>query len=390
MQVIGNYSLNVRIGDELVNIFPQMIKELTITQDIERLLPTFKMSLRDATKILAELMPYDKTSNKIQFELSRTSDVDDINIFDFVVKRRNVASPEDIYTVEGLLDIPDILTENRSKAFTGNIKTSLESIVSNLGINRSYIGASLNYEKSFLQPNWSDAKLLRYLTENMIGKTGESGYYCYVMPVLGETILVFKSLEDLLTSPVSYNFIVSHKEYKDYYPIGEYQIFDNSQLIMDLGAKLQKYIYFNYDLGTFVDAEVGIEDCPTLSEFLLLDGDRNTDSALFTHTGRSNAFTSDFKGRVQNSFYNRVNGMVHMWAGTWGLPNITPGDIVQVVFGESFNRGDLFTYQHSGLWMVKRVVHIIGSTFMSNLLLVRCGIDTDMSTTLLESTQRKR
>ena len=390
MQISGNYILNLKFGENIVEINPQMIEDFAISQDIDRLLPTFKLSLRDATKLLAEKVPYDKNSNKVQIELCRGSDSTELNIFDFAVKRRNAVSPDDIYTIEGVLDVDEIITQIRSKYFTGNIKTNLTTIASSLGINSTEIGASLSYEKSFLQPYWTDGKLLRYLKNELIGKNQEAGYYCFLKVVRGEVILVFKSLDELLASPVKFNLMVSPKEYEDFFPVSNYRIYDNSQLLADFGAKTQTYKYFNYTTAQHIEAEIDIEDCPTLSEFILQDKDRVNSSFLYTGTGRSNDFTADFEGRVRNDFYLRSNNNIYMWASTWGIQNIAPGDIVQMMFGEAYNQGDLFVYQHSGLWMVKRVVHVIGDTFLTNLMLCRAGIDTDIENSLKESVNRMR
>jgi hypothetical protein len=392
VQVVGNYSLNIEFGGTVTTITPQMIRELTITLDIERLLPVFKLTLKDATKLLAEVAPYDKNTNSVRIEFARGADPTEFNTFDFDVKRRNTASPDEVYSIEGILSVPNVLTNYYSRSYTGSVKTNLETIIAaqDMGISSTQIGSSLDYEKTLLQPNWTDAKFLRYLRQNIIGKDGEAGYYSFVKVERGERILVVKSLNELLATPVRYNFIVGHKEHQDYYPIGQYRIFDNSQLIMDLTGQASHYRYFDWDTGSYISSEIPISDCPALSEFFLVDSDNTDDSSLYIGTGRSNDFTSDFDGRVRNDFYRRTNSLVYMWASTWGLENISPGDLVQVVFSEALERGDLFLYQHTGLWMVKRVVHIIGTSYMTNLELTRCGIDTDISTTLLETTNRKR
>lgn len=386
MLLTGNYNLNIKFGGNVVNITPQMIQELTITQDIERFLPTFRMTLLDPTRILSEILPFDKVINKVQIELSLSEDLSELNVFSFEVKRRKTGS-EEVYDVEGVLELPDFITENRSKAFTGNLKNNLESIVSDLGIKTTEIGTSLSYNKNFIQPNWSDAKLFNYLKKEITGKNGESGYYCFFKVVRGEPIFVFKSLNELLISSVKHKFIIAPKAYEDCFPISNYQVFDNSQILADLGAKNQDYVYFDYANGTYIRDQINIDDCPSLSEFLLLDSDRSNSSVLYTKTGRSNDFTN-FESRMKNDFFLRANNFIHMWATTWGLQNIAPGDIVKVVFGDSFTGGKLFAYQHSGYWMVKRVVHLVNSSFNTNLLLTRTGIDTETQNTLLTSTKQ--
>jgi|GEM_PF-4280754 len=391
MEIVGNYTCNVYIGDVVVPLSPQMIEELTITQDMERLLPTFKLVVADATRLLSDTIPYDKDSNRIKIEIGRTENSSNLNMFDLFVKRRTSIYPGERVALEGTLNIPRVLTNRFSRAFTGNLKNSLERMVhEDMEIADTDVGASLDYNKDFIQPNWTDAKLLNYLKMNLIGKHGEAGYDCYVKVVKGKPIFGFHSLNEHLAGEVCYNFIVGPEPYEDCVPIGQYQIYDDSQLLADLGARTQSFRYFDYDTGVYEEGDVDITECPTLSEFYLIDSDRSTSSVLFIQTGRSNDFTKDFAGRVQNNYFSRVSNFVHMWAVTQGLENIVPGDIVKVVFAEALNRGDLFVYQHSGLWLVHRVVHIISHTFMTNLLLVRAGVDTNVENTLLKSPNRVR
>lgn len=391
MELTGNYTLNITMGTSTVGVPPQMIQELTITQDADRLVPTFKMVLTDATNLLADVLPHDKNTSKIAIEFARIGSASELNILHFRAVRRRSTSPEGSYEIEGVLDIPQLLTHRRSRALSGDVKTTLEDMArTDFQITSSEVGASLSYEKTILQPNWTDAKLLRYLRTNLKGKNNEGGYQCFIKVTQGNPTFVFKSLDEILTSPVVYKFIVGHKEYKDFYPIGGYQVYDDSGILTDIGAKQQNYGFFNYDTGVWTEGAIDIDSCPALSEFYLVDADKDADANYMFRTGRSNDFTSDFQGRARNDFYLRISNFVHMWASTWGLENLAPGDIVEVVFAEALERGQLFLYQHSGLWMVKRAVHIFGTSYMTNMLLTRCGIDTDISTTLQEVTNRKR
>lgn len=271
----------------------------------------------------------------------------------------------------------------------------MEDVVNTeLNISDTEIGISLDYEKVILQPSWTNAKLFSYLKDRFIGKSGEAGYYCFIKNIRGKPIFVFKSIDEILSSSIKYKFVIGYKEYReeDYYPVSEYKIFDNSQLVVDFGGKTQDYGYFDYNVGEYINNSIDILDCPSLAENFLIDDDNYNDvgSIKRMNLGRNNSFTSNFDGKIRNSYYKRLNNLIHMWISTWGLENVSPGDIVKVVFSEALNRGDLFIYQHSGYYMVKRVVHIIGASFMTNLLLTRCGIDTDLSTSLLEATNIKR
>jgi len=391
LELAGNYTLNITVGTSEVTIPPQMIQELTITQDADRLVPTFKMALTDATNLLSDILPYDKNTSKLSIEFARVGSASELNVLHFRAIRRKSKSPEGSYEIEGVLDVPQLLTHRRSRALSGDVKTILEDMArTDLQIPSSEVGASLSYEKTILQPGWTDAKLLRYLRTNLKGRNNEGGYQCFIKVTQGNPTFVFKSLDEILISPVAYKFIVGYKDYKDFYPIGEYQVYDDSGILTDLSAKQQDYGFFNYDTGAWTEGAINIANCPALSELYLVDADKDANANYILRTGRSNDFTSDFQDRVRNDFYLRISNLVHMWASTWGLESIAPGDIVEVVFAEALDRGQLFLYQHSGLWMVKRAVHIFGTSYMTNMLLTRCGVDTDISTTLQEVTNRKR
>jgi len=392
MEFTGNYILNIKFGDTTVPLSHQMIQELTITQDMDRFLPTFKLVVKDATGLMGEILPFDKNQNKVSIEIARSDNPEDLNEFKFTVGRRETSFDRS-YSIQGILDVDNLVEARKIRALTGNIKSNLETLAEDeLGIDAENmeVGASLNYSKTILQPNWNNAKLLDYVRENIAGKNNEAGYFCFIKNVKGKKIFVFRSISELSSDPSKYNLMVSHEVHKDFFPILDYKVFDSSKLIIHLGAKYQDYAYFDYTAGSYKIERATIDDYLSLAGCHLIDDDESQDGVILRRLGRSNSFTSDFKGRVKTSFYGRVSELISMWAATWGLQNISPGDIVKVIFGEAFARGDLFLYQHSGFWMVKRVVHILSSSFLTNLLLVRSGIDTDIETTLAKAQYYKK
>lgn len=390
MILSGNYALNIKIGDIVVPIEPQKIEEFTITQDIDRLLPVFRLRVADPTDAFAHIIPFDKTSNSISLEIARGSNYDNLNEFKFIVERRECLE-DNKYEIAGILDVSGLFSSVRCRSLTGNLKDSLEDIASTeLETSKSEVGASLNYDKTVLQPHWTNAKLLRYLTKNVVGASSEAGYHCFIKNVKGKTTFVFKSLNELNLTPVEYKFIVGPDTFQDHYPILSNRIYDNSGLITDYGAKSQAYSYFDYDTGVYTDKSISVEDFqPSLTKYLLINDD-DVNESVYIHLGRSNSFTSDFDGKVRNSYYDRLGQLINMWASTYGLENIAPGDVVLIIFGGMLHRKDLFVYQHSGLWMVKRVVHLIGQSFLTNLLLIRSGVDTEMETSLMKATAERK
>jgi len=392
MDLVGNYTLNVKFGGITVPLSHQMVRELTIAQDIDRFLPTFKLVVKDATGLLGEYIPFDRNLNKVSIEIARGTSQDNLNEFEFTVSRRRTNSERD-YVIQGILDVNNLVETRKTRALTGNVRSNLETIAKDeLGIDEQNIdiGLSLDYDKTLLQPAWTNAKFFNYIKRNLLGRNSEAGYYCFIKNIQGKRILVFKSIDELFSIKAKYNLLVSHKQHEDFYPVLDYKVYDDSQLVANFGAKYQTYEYFDYATGVNKTARITTDEYPSLTEQYLIDDDRNTDSVIFSDLGRSNDFTSDFKGRVKNNFYRRMTEPIHMWAATWGLESISPGDIVNVLFGEAFLGGDLSMYQHSGFWMVKRVVHIVSSSFLTNLLLTRSGVDTDTDTTLMNAQNYKK
>lgn len=387
MDLIGNYVLNISMGGNIIPISPQMLQELTITLDIDRLAPTFNLTMSDATGLLGEVIPFDKESTQFNIQLSRYQLLDNLNEFNFLVKRRRSLADKS-FSIEGVLDVPNLFTPRKTRTLAGNVKTNLETIAADELAVSSEISGSLNYVKNILQPTWTNAFLLRYLRERLEGVGDIGCFYVFIKNVEGFRTLVFKSIEELFLSDVGpHKFFVGNKPYEDYIPVSDFRIFDNSPMLTSLLGSTEQYNYFNYETGVYSSDSINLSDCPSLSDFYLIDKDNDTDVNAIRSLGCSNSFTSNFKGDVRNPYFKSVTGFINMWIFTWGVENISPGDIVEVLFADAFAQGNLSIYQHSGFWMVKRVVHVVTKTFMSSILLTRCGIDTDMQTTLTPSRQ---
>lgn len=389
MESVGGYNLTVTIGGTIVPIQPQMIQELTISQDIDQLLPTFKMVIKEPTGLLGEIIPLDKDANAISLKIVGIMGEDHSNEFKFAVKRRRTGSAKE-YVVEGVLDIFGLLDPSRVRALTGDVYTNINTIATDeLGITNTEIGASLKFNKSIIQPSWTNAQLFRYLKANLLGVNSQSGYCCFIKNIEDTPILVFKSLDELVAQGSLFNFMIGHRQVENFRPVSEYHVLDSSQFLGDFGSKTQSYRYFDYSTGIHKSSNVDLTNYPSLAEQFLIDDDTDIEGVNFIE-GRSNSFTDDFTGRIKNGYYNRLTGLVNMWISTWGTENIAPGDIVKVFFNEAFASGDFYLYQHSGYWLVKRVVHVLTTSFMTNILLTRNGIDSSIANTLLMADSHKR
>jgi len=375
LEVVGNFYLRINFGDQIVPIQPGMIREVSITQDI---------AIQDTGNYLTNIIPYDKSLNTVNIEIGKTIFSNDLNLFNFRVLRRTPTA-DGIYEISGILDVSKLFSYSISRGFSGTIKETLTEIAEEIGISNVNIGDSLSYKKNLVQPQWTNAKLLRYLQSNVIGKNGEAGYYCFITNKKGVQLFVFRSIDEIFTDSIQYKFLVGQGAYEDYYPIVDYKIHDNSSLLSEFGSKNQIYSYFDYDTGTYVEKTIDVTECPSLTELILIDKDDDTKNSPYIKFGSSNDFTSDFDGKVRNSYYDRITNLVNMWFTTWGLENLVPGDIIKIVFAESLRRGDVYVYQHEGYWLVKRVVHMFTTSFVSNVLVTRTGVDTSIDNSLIGS-----
>jgi len=392
--MIGAYHLLIKFGEAVVPITTSVLRELTIIQDYNKLLPEFRLRVTDSTGLFTHLAPFDKNMSKVYIELGHDGESDDINRYTFDVYERNPigsrSDPSAEYDAQGLLACEGLFSPSRSRGFTGSIKTALEGIGAELNTDITQVSESLNYSKNLIQPSWNDAQLLNYLKTRLIGVNGEYAYKCFIKTQKGKTCFVFRDIEEMMQDSVSYKFIMNDTFYEDNLPIFNYFIYDDYKIQAVFSSKQQSYSYFDYDTSEYTTATENVENYLSLSDFFLIDNDDTVGSNDMDATGRSNDFTADFKGDVKSSYGNRLAGLAKMWITTVGLPNAVPGQTIQIFFPQGAEGGDLFAYQYGGYWLVERVVHNCGDTFLTKLLLTRHGLDTDKKTTLLKATKKKK
>lgn len=387
------YYLRLKFGETDIPINSSIIKVFSIIQDSTRFLPSAQIVLKDSSGLLTHIVPSDKRMSNIRVEIGYNAEEKPINSFDFVaIRRKPRGQTTDSSTLEFdcLLNTANYLFgKSYCRSFNGNIKDSLTSIATNdLKLNEVDISASLNYNKLIVQPHWSISQLLLDLEERLAGKGGETGFKCFIKRDNHKSILVFKTLDELVSKKRIYKFIVNQETTEDNIPILSYSIFDNYKIFGLFGSKKQAYGYFDYANSVYVNGENDALDLLSLSKYFLIDSDDNEGSDRIIETGRSNDFTSNFAGLTNNNYKNRLNGLLKMWITTPGIANLTPDQTVQVAFGKG--TGMIEAHQYSGYWLVEKVVHNFGDTYTSNILLTRNGIDTSENTSLLKPTKLKR
>lgn len=393
--MVGNFNLIIKFGGIVVPLSTSVLRELTIIQDMEKFLPEFRLRIQDATGALTHILPFDQNMSKVQIECSVDYETKDVNYFDFEAFIREPgagqSNPSTEYDISGMLEATRLFSPDYSRGMSGSIKTNLELLaLEELGVNYTEVSQGLDYIKTLIQPTWTNAQLLNKLKEYLIGQNGEYGYKCFIKNYQYKKIFVFKSILEMIKDPISYKFVLNDTQYQDQLPIFAYYIYDNYKMYGVFGTRTQSYSYFNYETSQYVRNTEVVEDYLSLSDYYLIDKNDPMDSNEINDTGRSNDFTADFKGKVKNSFGNRLLGLTKMWITTIGLPNIVPGQTVQIFFPYGASAGkDLYSFQYSGYWLVERVVHNFGDVFLTKLLLTRHGLDTDKQTSLLSATLRK-
>jgi len=391
--IAGNYTLRMKFGENNIPLVPSGINEITIIQDINRFLPSLYINMADPSGILTHIQPFDKEMSRISMEIG-SLDADAVtNTFSFLIFRRYpdaVNMTGMIYEINALLNVPNLFNPSHTRASKGLVSTILSSIaLDELIADEVDISPSLQVEKTIIQAQWSNSDLFRYL-KKMLGDELGYAYKPFMYVYDNKFIFSFRSLEDMSQSDPTYKFIINDEPFQDYRPVSDYRIYDNYNVLGIKGVKQQNYGYFDYEAGQWVAAQDDYRDFFSLSDYIATDIQDPGQGQPIFDTGRTNEFSWNFLGRVRSEFYTRINDLTKMWITTWGLPNAVPGEVVKVLFAQGILTGNLATYQYSGYWMVERVVHTFGNSFMTKLLLTRAGIDTDQKTSLTPAIRGKR
>ncbi len=412
----GTYTLQVLLRRETTAVYddpmllePQNIREFSITMDINRFVPSFKMVMNDAAGFFSNYLPFDRISlSRMQVMLGgyAKKNPEDVTQFFFDVYRRK-PTEEMIYDMEGLLGVTSLFSPTKIRGFTGNVSTTIEQLADEAGIHKTEISSSLNYPLNILQPNWTNGQLLVYLQDNLIGKTGETGYFCFIKCVGMKNTLVFTCLRDMLLQNPKYKFILSpnpvtaklteSSEFETYLPILEYRVIDSYKLLGVSGCRQQDYMYYDYYNGGFKKASIlakgGTNPYISMCNYFLIDEeDVGTDNQSIDSCGRSNDFTRDFKGLATNTLHKRITDLSKIWITTFGVDDIYPGDVVEIVRFPNLvvDAAHPGASIYTGYWLVERVVHSIGFNYTTRLLLTRNGINTVLPTSLMKADPAKK
>lgn len=366
-------------------IEPAVIQELSITQDIDKTLPTFRLKLADPDGILTHLRPFDIRANNFTFQFA-LGDQTTFNSFDFKVYRRTPTGEYNgasIYDVVGLLDANGLFAPSwsRSSAKNQTVKDFMIQIAGELGCSDYKISTSLDYVNTILQPNWTNAELLKWCRGNLVGVNGEGCFKIFISCENGKRIFNCTPWNELLSTQNYYKFIIGHDMWQDFYPIVSYEAYDNYMALTAFGGQEQRYQFFDYFGSQFFEGSITPTDVLSLTDYFMIDTNDTTDSDSVWY-GRNHEATFNYAGKIRGMYHDRMSNLSKLWADSFGLQNLQPGAIVLVLFPQEIPSIGMEDYQYSGLWCVERIIHRFDKTFMTRMLLTRNGMDTSQQTTL--------
>ena len=400
--VLGNYLLRVQFGGVDVKITPESIGSIDIIEYIDKFLPSLNMVFRDSTGFLTHMLPIDNNYNKVTVTFANQTDLTQIKLMRFKLYRRHPESVNEescTISMSGLLDTTNMFSPNyvRGWAFT-SIKNIIGNIGNNdLGINYFDIEPGLDANVNIVQPNWTNAQFLNYLSDRVMASSKNVGHFVFVDSPANDTDanktvevfqnkysigeaksrLNFRSIQSLITQPIVYSFIADTKPYHDCLPIYNYELIDNYEALGIMGVEQQSYGNYDFTNGVFNRNEVVLDDIDySLSEYYMHSDANETQGLSQEFLGRTTEFMPDYKRMARAKYLKKVNSLSMIWINVPGIPKINCGNIVKIVFLRGASSADIpFSYQYSGFWMVKRIVHHFADTYITRLLLSRPGID---------------
>lgn len=400
--VLGNYILRLKFGEQDVNINPDSIIDFSVVEYLNRFLPSLVFKVKDPSGVLTHFTRMDSQYNVITVTFSLTDSVEESKEMKFRVYRR---FPESRFETSGviqfecLLDVKNAFSPEFERGWSDkSIYEILTQLSEEMGFSENNIDERLNEVYSLVQPGWTNVQFLKYLYGYLSSVNREYAYLafadCPIVPfretsgIWGERKRFnFTSLTKLLRQPVKFEFANISERNGDTYPVYTFEMADNLELLGSLGVNNQRFGYFKFETGEYINGNLQLPDVDfvSLSRYFAHDSIKKTEGPTYRYLGRTNDFIKDYTNSVKSKYYKRLNSLVKVWIGTDGIPNASPGDIIKLVYLKSFSGESIFSYQYSGFWLIERVVHNFSGTYYTMLLLTRPGYDTDLNTTFVSS-----
>lgn len=391
-----NYYLDIVFSGKRPQVFPD-IKQFNITSSVWAIAPTFRIKFGDPLGYYSHRVPLDNSFDKMRVAVSSTGDGQRAVIYDFDIYRR-FPNSDSLLDMSGVLSLKNTFEKKHTRSFSGTVYDTISTIASEMGIIGLDISPKLKYTKTLIQPYCNNFEFLRFLRDNLSTEDNDSAFLCYIYCKGSTPTLSFRTLTEHLNQAPKYRFINSGNPHPDttsgkiYYPILEYQVYDNYKLMYQTGLKKRNYGYFDYDSGKWVLKELllkgnknQIDNIIPLSSYFSVNktDDENIGEGIYNN-GRSNSFTSTFTGNAKANYHKNLMDLNKIYISTWGFDDLVPGDIVELLFISDIK--NFPSYQYSGKWMIEEIDMSINEYIGQRLLLTRSGITTDSKSTSLEPT----
>lgn len=384
--VFSDYVLILKISDVILPLQPGVIKEITLSQDLDSIVPSVRIALNDASGNLTHLLPYDAAGRRISLEYGRSIDSDQFVEYNFRIVRRSPQVVYGLFECEAVLDVPNLYDMTYHRGWEKQVSSVLSEIAEQefqIPKKNQIISQALNCVKPLVQPGWTTIKWLRYLSQRLEGKNGEYGWYVFFPHINGQQGFVFTSYSELIQKNPSYTLMVNEQPVKGSIPFLDIQIYDHTQLLALHSPQRLQYYYTDFDGEQILSDEVRISDIPSLTIYYGVDSKDSATGIPLPTLGRTNDFNKDYSVVAKTAFVHRLVPAIQLCGLVPGLVDINPGDVVEVIWPEAMLRGEYSVYQHSGLWLVYRTIHSFAETFSTRLILSRFGVDTDQPCSLI-------
>ena len=196
--VHGIYNFRMQVNGVDVVVEPDTIRQMSITQDIDRLVPSLRMEIPSGGGFLTDVVPFDqRTKLSIEFGRGRTLH-ENYNSFDFDVFRSFNHPDDSTWEAEGLMAVDGLISPVRTRGFNDSVKDVLIQIAEELCVDRYKISSSLDYTTVILQTQLSNANLIAKLRKDLVGKNGDAAYQIFIVRDTGRTIFTCRSLNELI------------------------------------------------------------------------------------------------------------------------------------------------------------------------------------------------
>lgn len=417
--VAGQYSLSVKLGDVDLNLTPTALTQLTIFEYIDKFLPTVYLSFNDTTGTFSHLTQMDSKFNKLSLAFARQDDPQNVKEMQFKIFRRFPKSTQQASAqveVTGHLNVPNLFSPQYVRGWEGRtIEEVLGSIANtDLSVYEFDVDKGLDTVTNLVQPNYTNAEFFNYLKDRVASRFGDIGYFCFIdtpVTVVQKDIasayidqysvgdqkrrFVFRSLTSFLREKSKFYFSASgdiSRTDKNVWPVFKVDVTENNAFFDVMGAGRQEYGYYDYQAGQYRTGVVTADQTgESLTEFYGHDDLESSAGMSRNELGRTTEFMPDYAVLAKSRYIKRLYSLYKIAITTEGMPTIRCGDIVKLAFLQGAVPGTMFSFQHSGFWMVERVIHTFsGTSFSTQLALTRAGIDTQNVTTMAKAEIFKR